>query len=109
MRLEATEPTYTGAAFRDLGAVSFRFPRIGAATSWGREQVGYNWQSGWVVVDVQGDFAGLDVDGKVPCVVIMSRATKSDWLVTVSGDSSLHSPFWLPILLHAGTNFHVFQ
>ena len=36
---------------------------------------------------VQGDFAGLDVKGTVPCVVILSCATKSDWLATVSAAS----------------------
>jgi outer membrane immunogenic protein len=48
-------------------------------------QAGYNWQSGWAVIGVQADFAGLDVKGTVPCIVVLSCTTKNDWLATVSG------------------------
>ena len=51
----------------------------------GGVQAGYNWQSGWAVFGVQGDFAGMDVKGTVPCIVVLSCTSKSDWLATVSG------------------------
>ena len=51
----------------------------------GGVQAGYNWQSGWAVFGVQGDIAGMDVKGTVPCIVILSCTSKSDWLATVSG------------------------
>ena len=51
----------------------------------GGGQAGYNWQNGWVVFGVQGDIAGTDIKGTTPCVVVLSRTTKSDWLATVTG------------------------
>jgi outer membrane immunogenic protein len=51
----------------------------------GGGQVGYNFQSGWAVLGVQGDVAGMDVKGTTPCVIVLSCTTKSDWLATVSG------------------------
>ena len=82
-----TESTLTGAAFPGLGAVAFSFPFSQNSRSGflGGGQVGYNYQTGWVVLGVQGDFAGMDVKGTTPCLVILSCTTKSDWLATVSG------------------------
>lgn len=51
----------------------------------GGGQLGYNWQSGWVVFGVQGDISGLDVKGNAPCVGFVTCTTKSDWLATVTG------------------------
>lgn len=51
----------------------------------GGVQAGYNWQSGPVVFGVQGDFAGMDVDGTAPCLVILGCTSNSKWLATVSG------------------------
>ena len=67
--------------------VAFSLPVSQNSTSGflGGVQAGYNWQSGWAVFGVQGDFAGLDVKGTAPCVVILSCTTESDWLATVSG------------------------
>ena len=82
-----TESTLTGAAFPGLGAVNFNLPFSQNSRSGflGGGQVGYNWQSGWVVLGVQGDIAGMDVKGTAPCLVILSCTAKSDWLATVSG------------------------
>lgn len=51
----------------------------------GGGQLGYNWQSGWVVFGVQGDISGLDVKGSTTCVGFVTCTTKSDWLATVTG------------------------
>jgi outer membrane immunogenic protein len=51
----------------------------------GGGQVGWNYQSGWVVFGIQGDIVGMDVKGKDPCVLLFSCNAKSDWLATVSG------------------------
>jgi outer membrane immunogenic protein len=53
----------------------------------GGVQAGYNWQSGWAVFGVQGDFAGADIKGTTPCalIAILTCTSKTDWLATVSG------------------------
>ena len=82
-----TESTLTGASAPGLGAVAFTFPFSQNSRSGflGGVQAGYNWQSGWAVFGVQGDFAGADINGTTPCVVFLSCTTQSDWLATVSG------------------------
>src|ERR1043166_3690706 len=51
----------------------------------GGGQIGYNWQSGWAVFGVQADIAGTDIKGTVPCLVVLSCTTKTNWLATASG------------------------
>ncbi|MBI5319652.1 outer membrane beta-barrel protein [Bradyrhizobium sp.] len=82
-----TESTLTGASAPGLGAIAFTFPFSQNSRSGilGGVQAGYNWQSGWAVFGVQGDFAGADIKGTTPCVVILSCTTTSHWLATVSG------------------------
>ncbi len=51
----------------------------------GGGQVGYNYQSGWVVWGVEGDFAGTGIKGTAPCLAVFSCSASDDWLATVSG------------------------
>jgi outer membrane immunogenic protein len=52
----------------------------------GGGQIGYNYQFGWAVIGVEGDFSGLDVQGTTPCVFgEFSCSGNSHWLGTVSG------------------------
>ena len=51
----------------------------------GGGQIGYNFQSGWLVYGVQGDIAGLDVKGTAPCLTILSCSADSHWLATATG------------------------
>jgi outer membrane immunogenic protein len=51
----------------------------------GGGQIGYNYQSGWAVFGVQGDFAGLDVKGTTPCLTVLSCNANSHWLATATG------------------------
>ena len=97
-----TESTLTGATVSGGGEVSvpqelaliapqqtvaFTLPFSQTSTSGflGGVQAGYNWQSGWAVFGVQGDFAGADIKGTSPCLVVLGCTTKTDWLATVSG------------------------
>jgi outer membrane immunogenic protein len=85
-----TETTLTGLnAIPGLlpAPVAFSLPFSQNSTSGflGGVQAGYNWQLGWAVLGVQGDFAGLNVKGTAPCIVILSCTTNNDWLATVSG------------------------
>ena len=86
-----TESTLTGfnaaAPFLGGGAAAFTLPFSQTSTSGflGGVQAGYNWQSGWAVFGVQGDFAGADIKGTSPCLVILGCSSKTDWLATVSG------------------------
>ena len=86
-----TESTLTGATINPpiggIGAVAFTLPFSQTSSSGflGGVQAGYNWQSGWAVFGVQGDFAGADIKGTSPCLVVLGCSTKTDWLATVSG------------------------
>lgn len=83
-----TESTLTGASIVPPGlAAAFTLPFSQTSTSGflGGVQAGYNWQSGWAVLGVQGDFAGADIKGTSPCLVVLGCTTKTDWLATVSG------------------------
>jgi outer membrane immunogenic protein len=82
-----TESTLTSTTTPPNPPVAVNFPLSQNSRSGflGGGQVGYNWQSGWVVLGVQGDIAGLDVKGTVPCMVVLSCTAKSHWLATVSG------------------------
>jgi len=65
--------------------LNFPFSQNSRSGFLGGAQAGYNWQTGWLVLGVQGDIAGLDVKGTTPCLVILSCTSKSNWLATVSG------------------------
>jgi outer membrane immunogenic protein len=82
-----TESTLTGISAPGLGAVAFTFPLSQNSRSGflGGGQVGYNWQNGWVVLGVQGDIAATGIKGTVPCLVLLSCTSETDWLATVSG------------------------
>lgn len=64
--------------------LNFPFSQNSRSGILGGGQVGYNWQSGWVVLGVQGDIAGTDIKGTTPCVVILSCTSKTNWLATGS-------------------------
>ncbi len=51
----------------------------------GGGQVGYNYQAGWMVFGVEGDFSGTGITGTAPCVVLFSCQSRDNWLATVSG------------------------
>jgi outer membrane immunogenic protein len=52
----------------------------------GGGQIGYNYQFGWAVIGVEGDFSGLGVQGTTPCIGGEFSCTgNSHWLGTVSG------------------------
>jgi outer membrane immunogenic protein len=82
-----TESTLTSATLAPAPPVAFTLPIAQNSRSGflGGGQVGYNWQTGWAVLGVQGDIAGMDVKGTTPCIVVFSCTAKSDWLATVSG------------------------
>jgi outer membrane immunogenic protein len=81
-----TETNLTGASIAGFGVpLDVPFAQNSGSGFLGGGQVGYNFQSGWAVFGVQGDFAGMDVKGTAPCLVVASCTTKSDWLATVSG------------------------
>lgn len=84
-----TETTLTSATVTTppLGTFPFTLPfaQTSASGFLGGVQAGYNWQTGWAVLGVQGDFAGADIKGTSPCLVVLSCTDKTDWLATVSG------------------------
>jgi outer membrane immunogenic protein len=83
-----TESTLTGASINPPGAfVPFTLPFSQTSSSGflGGVQAGVNWQTGWAVLGIQGDFAGADIEGTSPCLVVLGCTTKTDWLASVTG------------------------
>jgi outer membrane immunogenic protein len=85
-----TESTLTGISTvppigGGLGAFTLPFSQTSYSGFLGGVQAGANWQAGWAVIGVQGDFAGADIKGTSPCFVVLGCTTKTDWLATVSG------------------------
>ena len=50
----------------------------------GGGQLGYNYQTGWVVVGIQADIDALAVKGTTPCIIVFSCTSSSNWLATAS-------------------------
>jgi len=68
------------------GAATIGLPLTQVSTSGflGGVQAGYNYQSGWAVLGVEGDFAGTGIKGTAPCVVVFSCTENDQWLATAS-------------------------
>jgi outer membrane immunogenic protein len=78
------EANLTSLSFTTLpGPVPLASPSISGVLGGG--QIGYNYQSGWVVLGVEGDFAGTDIKGSAPCVVVFTCSASDNWLATASG------------------------
>jgi outer membrane immunogenic protein len=50
----------------------------------GGGQIGYNYQSGWMVWGIEADIAGTDIKGSAPCVILFTCSAKDNWLATAS-------------------------
>lgn len=51
----------------------------------GGGQLGFNWQTGWVVWGVEGDFDGAGIKGTTQCFVGATCSSNTNWLATASG------------------------
>jgi len=82
-----TESTLTGITDPTGATLPFNFPLSQNSRSGflGGGQIGANWQMGWAVLGVQGDFAGLGVKGTTPCLIVLACTTESNWLATATG------------------------
>lgn len=83
-----TEATLTGINAPALGppaAFTLPFAQVSSSGFLGGVQAGANWQTGWAVLGIQGDFAGADIKGTSPCLVVLNCRTKTDWLASVTG------------------------
>jgi outer membrane immunogenic protein len=81
-----TESTITGLVAPPPAAAFFLpLSQTDSSGFLGGVQAGVNWQTGWAVLGVQGDFAGADIEGRSPCLVLLACSTKTDWLASVTG------------------------
>lgn len=56
----------------------------------GGVQGGYNYQMGWLVLGIEGEFSGADIKGDTNgsgpgCTACFNFSSKTDWLATVTG------------------------
>ncbi len=47
-------------------------------------QVGYNWQAGFVVLGLEGDFDWANMKGSTPCVVVFACTVSHDWIADIT-------------------------
>jgi outer membrane immunogenic protein len=86
-----TESSLTGGVFTPPGgpAIPFTFalPLSQTASSGflGGVQAGANYQAGWAVFGIQGDFSGADIKGTSPCLLLLACKTSTNWLASVTG------------------------
>src|SRR5579862_938086 len=77
------QATLTSLSFTSLpGPFPLASPSISGVLGGG--QIGYNYQSGWVVWGIEGDFAGTGIKGSAPCVVAFTCSASDNWLATAS-------------------------
>jgi outer membrane immunogenic protein len=67
------------------GGITFPLSSHGTNGMLGGLQGGYNWQTGWVVLGIEGDWSWSGIKGTAPCLVIGSCTTNTKWLASVSG------------------------
>jgi outer membrane immunogenic protein len=83
-----TESTITGFSVPAIPAaingLAIPFSQNSRSGFLGGVQAGYNWQAGWAVFGVQGDFAGADIKGSNPCLLLLNCTSTTDWLATAS-------------------------
>ncbi len=48
-------------------------------------QGGYNWQTGVLVLGVEGDFSFAGLKGNAPCVIVLNCSVKHDWVGDITG------------------------
>ena len=48
-------------------------------------QVGYNWQTGLLLLGVEGSLSGTSVQGSTTCAVLLGCKREIEWLATVTG------------------------
>ena len=50
----------------------------------GGGQIGYNWQSGIVVVGAEAELSGTNAKGTAPCLLVLSCESKQNWMATAA-------------------------
>jgi outer membrane immunogenic protein len=70
-----------------LGGTSFNLPLYSQSTSgWlGGFQAGYNWQTGNIVLGVEGDYDFANIQGTTACVVVFNCSVKQNWVADFTG------------------------
>jgi outer membrane immunogenic protein len=51
----------------------------------GGGQIGYNFQSGWLVYGIEGSFTGSAIEGSAPCLVTITCSASANWYAAVTG------------------------
>jgi outer membrane immunogenic protein len=76
-----------GGAFGTIETVGAGFPIASAAVNgaFGGGQIGYNFQTGPVVLGVEVDASGSGLRGTTPCIVVLSCERKVEWFGTATG------------------------
>jgi len=64
--------------------------------------LGYNIQTGMIVLGIEGDFDWSGLSGSVACGVGVNCETSSDWLATVRGRIGYSFDRWMPYLTGGG-------
>jgi outer membrane immunogenic protein len=81
-----TETSLTSLSAPVIGTVPLGIPvaQNNRSGFLGGGQIGYNYQTGWLVIGVGADIDALNVKGTTPCVIVFSCTSSSNWLATAS-------------------------
>ena len=82
------------------GSASFNLPLASQPTSgWlGGATVGYNWQSGPIVLGVEGEFDWTSLSGSTACLTYFSCSAKQSWLGDIAARVGVVTP-GMPLML----------
>ncbi len=70
--------------FGPVPANSLALAQVGINGFLAGGQVGYNWQWGWAVFGIEGDFDWADLHGTAPCLVVVSCSAKVNWVADLT-------------------------
>lgn len=79
--------TSSSSANFSLLGTAFNLPLYSQSTSgWlGGFQAGYNWQTGNIVLGLEGDYDFTNIQGTTACVVVFNCGVKQNWLADFTG------------------------
>lgn len=77
--------TFSGALLGIPGAFSLPITSQTFNGFLGGFQGGYNWQTGVLVLGVEGDFSFAGLKGNAPCLILLNCSVKHDWVGDITG------------------------
>jgi outer membrane immunogenic protein len=87
LNIAPPNPIITAIAGGAVPPITVNLPIASQSTNGflGGVQAGYNWQTGFFVLGIEGDFDGASLQGAAPCLVVFACNVKHNWLADITG------------------------